>query len=210
MEIVVIVAWILCVVLIQRTAAILATKHGLTEFTARKVAHVGVGLLIVPLALLVSRWQIAAIPVAMVLGVNAKANLKRAHLDAKIQRLFPMVTFALPLAVILFVWARGRTDLVVLGVLAMTIGDTAAAFAGRRFGRHKIPWTGKSLEGAAANAVTSWITLSVAGALLYDQPPIAFVLPSIAAAVVEAVLAGEWDNPVAILVVIALLWARPA
>jgi dolichol kinase len=206
-EIAVVLGWVVCVVAVQQAAAALTRRHRLSSFTARKLPHVVVGLLIVPLAVLVHRWQVAAIPVAMILGANAKANLRRAQLTAKVERIYPLVAFGAPAAVILFLWARGRTDLVVLGVLAMTIGDTAAAFAGMRFGKRRLPWTGKSLEGAAANAAASWITLAAAGALLYGMPPGAFVAPAIAAAAVEVALPGEWDNPVSILVVIGILLA---
>jgi len=98
-----------------------------------------------------------------------------------------------------------RTDLVVLAVLAMSIGDTAAALVGKRFGCHKVPWTGKTVEGAAANSIASFATLALVGAWLYRLPPDGFVLPAAAVAILEAALPGEWDNPLAIMLLIGLL-----
>jgi dolichol kinase len=204
-EIAVVAAWIAVLAGLQSTLGRLARNGRIEEFTARKAAHVATGLLILPLAFLVRRWQVAAVPITMVLAANARANLTRAHLGRRLERWFPLLACAAPVAVILVFWARHRSDLVVLAVLAMTIGDTAAALVGMRFGRHKVAWTGKSLEGAAANVVTSFATLWIAGTALYGAPGAVFILPAIAAAAVEAALPGEWDNPVTIVVVMGLL-----
>jgi dolichol kinase len=207
-EIGVVIGWIGCLSLLQRGLNGLVRTGRMREFTARKTAHITVGLLIVPLAILVSRWQLAALPVTMILAANTKANLARSRLGARGRRFFPLFACAAPVALILYCWSRQRTDLVVLAVLAMTIGDTAAALVGMRYGRHKVPWTGKTLEGAAANFVTSFATLALAGQLLYQLPPGGFVAPAAAAAVLEASLAGEWDNPLAIMLVLVMLAAR--
>jgi dolichol kinase len=207
-EIAVVIGWIGCVSLLQRGLNGLVQTGRMREFSARKTAHVAVGLLILPLAILVSRWQLAALPVTMILAANTKANLARSSLGARGKRFFPLIACAAPVALILYYWSRQRTDLVVLAVLAMSIGDTAAALVGMRWGRHKVPWTGKTLEGAAANFVTSFATLALAGGLLYHMPPGAFIAPAAAAAVLEVSLAGEWDNPLAIMLVLVMLAAR--
>lgn len=207
-EIAAAVGWIAALSLIQSGLGQLVRQHRIAEFTARKAAHVAAGLLILPLAFLVQRWQVAAVPITMVLAANTRANLTRARLGRAVERLFPLITCAAPAVLILVFWARGRTDLIVLAVLAMTIGDTAAALVGMRYGKHKVPWTGKSLEGAAANFVASFVTMWLAGAVLYRMPAEVFLLPAAAAAAVEASLAGEWDNPVTIMLVLALLAFR--
>jgi phytol kinase len=205
-EIAVVAAWMVALSSMQSALGRLVQQRKIAEFTARKAAHVLAGLLILPLAFLVRRWQVAAVPITMVLAANTKANLSRAaHLGRVSERLFPLLTCAVPVALILVFWARGRSDLVVLAVLAMTIGDTAAALVGMRYGRHKVSWTGKSWEGAAANFAASFATMWVTGAALYGMSAGLFVVPALVAAVVEASLPGEWDNPVAIVLVMLLL-----
>jgi len=206
-EIGVVLLWVLSMALFQKLLNHLVRSGRISEFAARKAAHVGIGLWILPLALLVRRWYLAAIPIMMVLAANTSANRKRGQLRGGWVRLFPVATFAAPLALILYCWSRGRTDLVVPAVLTMTIGDTAAALAGMRFGRHKIPWTGKSLEGAAANWLASFATLWAAGAFLREIHPALLLVPAFAVAVLEAVLPGEWDNPLAIMLLIGCLAA---
>ncbi len=208
-EIVVVLIWLGFLSFFQRLLNRLVLRQSITAFTGRKIAHVVVGIWILPLALLVRHWYLAALPITMILAANTQANLTRARLGRTSQRLFPIVTWAAPVALILYFWSRNRTDLVVLAVLAMSVGDTAAALVGMRFGKHKVPWTGKTLEGAAANFVTCFATLAVAGRLLYQMPVGNFVLPAAAAAIVEAALPGEWDNPVTIMLLLILLQYQP-
>ena len=204
-EIGVVVLWVAALLALQSLLNRLVIARRVGEFVARKIAHVAVGLGILPLALLVRRWQVAAIPITIIFAGNTKANQSRARLSRSLERVFPVLACAAPVAVVLYCWSRRRTDLVVLAVLAMSIGDTAAALVGRRFGRHKVPWTGKTLEGAAANFIASFATLALAGVWLYQLPPDRFLLPAAAVAIVEVVLRGEWDNPVAIMLLIGLL-----
>jgi phytol kinase len=205
LEIGVVVLWLTSLSLLQRLLNQLIQANRITPFTARKVAHVVSGFLILPLAAFVRHWYIAAIPITMILASNTKANLTRARLGETGRRLFPVVTCAAPVALILYFWSRERTDLVVLAVLTMSIGDTAAALVGMRFGKHRISWTGKTWEGALANFAASLATLAAAGHWLYQMPVRAFFLPAVAASILEAVLPGEWDNPLAIMLVLILL-----
>jgi phytol kinase len=209
-EIAVVVLWIAAVSVLHRMLNRFVLAGQISEFAARKIAHVTVGLFVIPLALLVGHWQLAALPITMILAANTKANLTRSSLGNRGRRLFPLIACALPVALILYCWSRQRTDLVVLAVLTMSIGDTAAALAGIRYGRHKVPWTGKTWEGAAANFAASLATLWVAAEWLYTTPPGLSVLAGAAAAasILEAVVRGEWDNPLAIMLVILLLAAQ--
>jgi dolichol kinase len=204
-EIIVVLFWLISWYLFQRLLNRSVLRQFISPFAGRKIAHVAIGLWILPLAFLIRHWYVAALPITMILAANTKANLTRARLGRTSQRLFPLVTFAAPVALILYFWSRNRTDLVVLAVLAMSIGDTAAAIVGIRLGKHKVPWTGKTLEGAAANFIASLATLSIAGHALYQLPAGSFVLPSAAVAALEAALGGEWDNPAAIMLLLILL-----
>jgi dolichol kinase len=208
-EIAVVVLWIAAVSGLHRILNRLVLAGQIREFTARKIAHVVVGFFVVPLAILVGRWQLAGVPIAMILAANTKANLTRSRLGDRGRRLFPLIACAAPVALILYCWSLRRTDLVVLAVLTMSIGDTAAALVGIRHGRTKVPWTGKTWEGAAANFAFSLATLWITALCLYAIPPAASVLIGAAAAsaILEAVIPGEWDNPLAIMLVILLLAA---
>jgi dolichol kinase len=206
-ELAFVILWIGSLALFQRGLNRLVAGGRLTHFAGRKVAHVAVGLWIVPLALFVHRWSLAAIPVVMILAGNTQANLSRARLGRAQARLFPLVTCAAPAALILYFWKRGWTDVVLAAILTMTFGDTAAALFGRKFGRHKVPWTGKTIEGAVANFVTSLATLLAVTPWLGHFSWGILAVASAAASVVEAALPGEWDNPVAVMLLMGVLAA---
>jgi dolichol kinase len=208
-EITVVVVWLVSLSLFQGLLQRMVVRQSMAAFTARKIAHLAVGFWILPLAFWVPRWYLAGIPVTVILAANMKANLFRASLGRTARQFFPVVTCAAPVALILIFWSHQHIDLVVLAVLAMTVGDTAAALVGRRIGRVKLSWNGKTVEGGAANFVASLVTLSVAGRLLYQMPVGRFVLPAAAAAILEAILPGEWDNPVTLMLVLILLRYQP-
>ena len=85
----------------------------------------------------------------------------------------------------------------------MTVGDTAAAYVGIRFGRLRIPWTGKTVEGGTANFIGTLLVLAGVGHL--SVPLDLFPLAAVLVACMEAVLPGEWDNPLTVVVLLALL-----
>jgi dolichol kinase len=180
-------------------------KAFISPFTARKITHLAVGFWVLPLAAFVQSWYLAAIPITMILAANVHANSQRANLGRLEKRLFPLVGFLLPEILILYFWRHQRSDLVVLAVLAMTLGDTAAACIGIRFGRHKIPSTGKTLEGAVANFVVTLLVLAGVGHAFYGMRFVSFPLAAAAAAILEVVLPGQWDNSLAVVVLLALL-----
>jgi dolichol kinase len=163
------------------------------------------GFCVIVLDLFVRHWYLAAIPITMILAANVHANTRRGNLRRFAKRIFPLAGFLAPLALILSFWHEQRSEIVVLAVLAMTIGDTAAAIVGRRFGKHKVSWTGKSLEGALANFAGSLLILICAGLALYHLPLKMFFLPAGAVAGLELVVGGEWDNPASIMLLILLL-----
>lgn len=184
------------------TAAI--RRNVLTPFGARKISHLTVGLWVVPLAAYVRNWYLAAIPISMILAANLHANSKRGNLGRLQKQLFPLFSFLLPEVLILYFWQQGRSPLVVLAVLAMTVGDTAAAYVGIHFGKHRFSWTGKTIEGGIANFTATLLVLGAVGHASYHLPFGLFPLPAALVAVLEAVTPGEWDNPLTIVVLLAL------
>jgi dolichol kinase len=173
-------------------------REFITPFAARKISHLTVGFWVVPLAAFVHRWYLVAIPITMILAANVHANSQRGNLGRLHKRLLPLVGFLLPEILILYFWHQQRNDLVVLAVLAMTVGDTAAALAGIRFGRYRVAWTGKTVEGAVANFVASALVLVSVGHGLYQMPIGVLLLPAGVGCLIEAGVRGEWDNPLLI------------
>ena len=204
-EILIICCWFAFLPTQQRLLNFLIQKVWLTPFAARKVTHLAIGFWVIPLAFFVNRLYLVAIPITMILGANVHANMHRGSLGRLEKRIFPLVGFLLPLVLILVFWSQERRDVVVLAVLAMTIGDTAAAIIGRRFGKHRVRWTGKTLEGALANFVASLLVLVLFGQQLYHLPFGIFLLPAAAVALLEMILPGEWDNPVSIVLLMVML-----
>jgi dolichol kinase len=203
-EILIIALWCVFVSVQGRLLDRAVASRRMAPFTARKISHVTVGLWVVPLAAFVSHWYLAAIPITMILAANARANKQRSRLGRLQERLSPLVGFVLPAVLILYLWEQHR-NLVVLAVLAMTVGDTAAACVGIHLGRYRIRWTGKTVEGATANFLCTLAVLVIAGYAFYRLPVALFPSPAAAAAILEAVVPGEWDNPLGIVVVLALL-----
>jgi len=205
LEIFVICIWFAFLPAQQRLLDAAIKKQVITPFVARKISHLAVGFWVVPLAAFVRHWYLVAIPITMILAGNVHANTQRGNLGRLQKRLFPLVGFLLPAVLILYFWHQQRSDLVVLAVLAMTVGDTAAAFVGIRFGKHHIPWTGKTVEGGIANFISTFVVLAGLGHFFYHMPFGLFPLPAAVVALLEAVLPGEWDNPLAVVMLLVLL-----
>ena len=203
-EILVLVLWIAFLPLLQWALNLFIKGEVIAPFAARKISHVLVGVWVIPFSCWIHRWYLAAIPISMILAGNVHANVRRADLDRRQKRLFPLVCFVLPLVLVLFFWNQ-YPGVVVLAVLSMTLGDTAAALVGRHWGQHRIAWTGKTWEGAAANFIVSLLVMVTAGRGFYHQPAIIFVMPAAAVAVLETILPGEWDNPLSIVLLLILL-----
>ncbi|MCI0628319.1 MAG: phosphatidate cytidylyltransferase [Acidobacteria bacterium] len=204
-QVLVIFLWFLFLPALQRLLDFSIQKRFLSSFAARKISHLAVGLWVIPLAVFVREWYLVAVPITMILAANVHANLQRGNLGRLEKRLFPLAGFLLPLVLILYFWHQQRSDLVVLAVLTMTVGDTAAALVGIHFGKHRIPWTGKTVEGAVANFISSLAVLAWVGQAFYHMPFNTFPLPAAVIAVLEAVLPGEWDNPLTVVVLLVML-----
>jgi len=204
-EIFIICVWFALMPAQQRLLDAAIKRELITSFAARKISHLAVGFWVVPLAAFVHHWYLVAIPITMILAANVHANSKRGNLGRLQKRLFPLVGFLLPEVLILYLWHQQRSDLVVLAVLAMTVGDTAAAIVGLHFGKRHIPWTGKTVEGGIANFISTLVVLAGVGHFFYRMPFEVFPVPAALVALLEVVLPGEWDNPMAMVLLLVLL-----
>lgn len=204
-EILIICSWFAFLLTQQRLLDAAIKKNLIDPFSARKISHLTVGLWVIPLAAFVHRWYLVAIPITMILAANVHANAQRGSLGRMQERIFPLVGFLLPEVLILNFWHQQRSDLVVLAVLAMTVGDTAAAYAGIYFGKRRISWTGKTVEGGLANFISTLGVLVGVGHLFYQLPVGLFPVPAVLVATLEAILPGEWDNPLAVVLLLLLL-----
>lgn len=187
-----------------------------TEIT-RKLVHAGGGLtvLLVP-HLLTSVWSALALAVAFatILGVARTCHwLPSVH--AIERRSVGAAVFPIAVAVCVIA-SRGRLVHFEVPLLALALGDTAAALVGRRFGvlAYAVAGTRRTIEGSAAFAVVTGIVAFAFFRLVDIDVGIAVLLAvsvGLVLAVVEAVSIGGWDNltiPVAGLVVVDVaLWA---
>ena len=115
----------------------------------------------------------------------------------------------LPVLFTLFVWSRGRPDVVALGVLMMSCGDAAAAVAGRWWARaRRLPEGRKTAAGLAAY-IAAALGAAALGAWVLGAPrPVpwpAIGAAALAGGAVEALCPGAWDNPVVLVVTLFVL-----
>lgn len=150
---------------------LLRRKRGLSAETARKILHVGVGIWVVPTVFLFSDWRVAAIPPLSFVVVNYLIHRFRLLSSlgsdpANLGTVFFPMSFAGLLAIF---FRPGEPDdlafVAVAGLLAMTLGDTAAAVCGKRFGtrRYTILGHSRTMEGSLAMFLVTGAT--VAGVL---------------------------------------------
>lgn len=71
-----------------------------------------------------------------------------------------------------------------LSILYLAVGDPLAAYVGTRFGRTKL-WSGKSLEGSLANALSGFIVTSVFFAFYLGKPSAVVLISGVAGAYVS-------------------------
>ena len=191
-------------------AARLARGGRVTPFAVRKAFHVTAGLTVMPLALWVKPWYLAAIPVTFMLAGNARGNLARLReAGAGKRAAYVGAGVVLPVLFALFLWSRGRADVVALAVLMMSFGDAAAAVAGRAWGRARgLPEGRKTAAGLAAYVVAA-LGAAALGAWVMGAPrPVpwpVFAAASAAGGAAEALCPGAWDNPVVLLVTLSAL-----
>lgn len=136
----------------------LARRFAWDPELARKISHVGVGLLALALPALFAGvapvFVLAAVACAGLLGLRAIPVLHERFggaLHGIARPSFGEFAFVGGVA-LAFALAHDRYPEYAAAILTLTFGDTAAAFAGRRFGRHRyaVGRARKSLEGSCA------------------------------------------------------------
>lgn len=189
-----------CFVVVFVVAEVLWRVFHVKSELTRKLVHTGGGLtvLLVP-HVLTSTWvalALAAVFAGILLGAKKLKLLPSVH---SIER--RSVGAALfPLAVALIaVLSGGRPLLFEVPLLALALGDAAAAVVGQRFGKSVFFVGGhqRSLEGSAAfcavTFVCAFIAFVVAGRDVAAASAVAVVVAVVLAAV-EAGCGGGWDN----------------
>jgi len=173
---------------------------------ARAAIHVGVGLFVFPTLVLFEDWRVGIIPPASFVVVNFLIHRFRlipalaAH-PANLGTVFFPLSFALLLALF---WRPGEpgdmAPVAVAGILAMALGDAAAAMVGKRWGsrRYVILGHSRTMEGSLALFLVTAAAVAAVLHLMAEipwHPAIAFgLVTGTAAAGIESVCPFGSDN----------------
>lgn len=193
--------WTAVLVSLAYVGAVVGVGEGLRKWAGlpvpvtRKVVHIGAGLWIIPTLLLFHDWRWAVIPPLAAVPMNYLSVRRRLFRAMETDEpSLGTVYFPVSLAVCLALfWPQPAA--VAAGIMAMTWGDPAAAWAGQRwgwgsFGRKTLAGSlGMFLASLAALAAT----LTAFGAPLRWVLPAAVVLAA-AAALLEAPVRHGTDN----------------
>ncbi|MDQ2810155.1 MAG: DUF92 domain-containing protein [Chloroflexota bacterium] len=135
------------------------------EFT-RKLVHIGAGMWVFGALALFDHYWAALIATSAFIGINALSARRSlipamdAARSAGLGTVWFMVSFTL-----LLVWfgSAGRPYLAAAALMALTWGDSVAALVGQRWGRHRYRISGqtRSLEGSAAGALATFVTVGL-------------------------------------------------
>ena len=175
--------------------------------TARQIVHMSMGVFALLLRVL-TWWQAAACALAALLFnavVLPRAGGRTIIRPADAARGYPVGILIYPVSVLLLILAfPARLDIAASAWGVLAIGDGAATLAGRRRGRHRLPWNpDKSVEGllafiiagGAAAVFLAWWT-----APAITPPPsttfviVAPMLAAVAAGLVETIPIALDDN----------------
>jgi phytol kinase len=186
--------------------AMLARRTRLHPEVIRKLLHVGMGLVTLPLPWIFSSpGPVFALTALSMAGLFAVARIPalRAQLGGVLGGVgrSSLGEFAFPLGVCVVFWlARGDKTLFVAPVLVLTLADAAAAVTGIFFGRRKVhlPDGTKSLEGSAAFFLVAVVCVLGPLVVMGRAPGVESLLVGLAAAMVlmllELVAANGFDN----------------
>ena len=134
------------------------------DFT-RKFIHIGVGMWVIPTALIFETWYIAIIPPASFVAINAISYWRgtfKAMEDGDRENpgtLFFPISFA---ALVYYFW--GQPTMMVAAMMPLTWGDAMSAILGKRYGHNRYTIWGntRTLEGSLAMLFWSWIATFLA------------------------------------------------
>ena len=135
------------------------------EFT-RKLVHIAIGVWIIPTLFLFTKWYwAAALPALAIIGnvlsyrLNILRGIERSD-KGDFGTIFFPVSFVICIAAF---FGTKHPEAAAAGIMAMALGDAAAAIVGKTFGRHKFELLGatKSIEGSAAMLVVSFAAVLV-------------------------------------------------
>jgi phytol kinase len=148
----------------------------------RKFIHVGVGMWVVPTALLFETWYMALIPPTTFVVINTVSYLRGTIGAMETGDRGDLGTILFPIsfgALVYYFWPQ--PVLMVASMMPMTWGDAMAAIIGRRYGhyRFRVGSHTRSVEGSVAMLFWSWITTSLALFVmpyLAGKPPIHWLL----------------------------------
>jgi dolichol kinase len=131
---------------------------------SRKVLHLLCGLISAPTPLFIRSWWIPAAACAAFLIVMTVSKLTHRLSEVHDVGRSSVGAFLFPLSVfLLFQIARDRLDCYAVGVLVLSVSDTAAALVGCRFGASALRVCGsrKSMEGSLSFFAVTWIVVNV-------------------------------------------------
>jgi len=203
--------------------AYILRRSGVSDKTARKIVHIGVGNWIIFAVFLFKDWYFAIIgPVSFIIlnYLSYKKNLFGSSMELDNERTPGTVYYALSLSILVFFFwffCNGSLKwLSMLGVLAMTWGDGMASVFGERWGRlsgrFKIGRSEKSYIGSIAMFVFSFIVLFLI-TFGFGMPVVYALTQSVILALfatfIEAITPSGLDNltvPIAISIVYYLYY----
>lgn len=182
------------------------SKHTLEPELARKLLHVGTGLLGLSFPwLFESAWPVLGV-VGMgmlVIGGTKVCKFLRCRLGGPlygITRASNGDLYLLLAIAVLFVFSSGNIFLYVIPIIIVTFADSAAALAGARYGRwcYAVAGGNKSIEGSVAFMVVSFTTvypiLLIFGPVNQDAVVFAAAALAFATTMIEAVAGKGLDN----------------
>jgi phytol kinase len=197
-------------VVLVLTGALALRRTRLSAEARRSLVHVAVGLWIVPTVLLFeARWAAMFTPAVFVLA-NAVARPRTVYaaIHRGAGRDWGLVLFPAAVVLLLGLWWDPQVRVVaVIGVLCLALGDSAAAVAGRRWGRrpwakfvpalHRLVGT-KTVEGSVALVAACFLITASAFMLGAEWNVLksagAGIVVALAGALTEAVTPGRLDN----------------
>ena len=126
----------------------------------RKFIHIGVGMWVLGTVLLFDTWQLALIPPATFVLINAFSYWRGTFKAMEAEEPGNLGTIYFPIsfgALVYFLW--DQPTLLVASMMPLTWGDALAAIMGQRYGHYH--WTiggrTRSVEGSVAMLLWSWI-----------------------------------------------------